>query len=1124
MTETVSAMELSPEQSSPVEKSFVAVSASDQTPSQYALTSKDQSRSPIHEVSESAISQPKDFPTEVSRNDGMPPKTSSLEVPTQPTEGATGSIEAQLNNAPPIKQKDQESSDKPVVEDGGISGDAKEVQETNDVVEQAKEGPERFKQHVKYIELMEERVASLEKKIEKIEGVDAAKTSSEAPLERFPAIPRLRRVNWHNFKNDVDEPERVFAIDVLVEAPKYYYERTKEERKKKEPLSDGEIQTEYMKLTGMPFKDATEAPKEIPERIRINSDPIISVLSELLSENLELIPIVVLRPYKIFVYYENEIRDTLRKLEAKWADADNIPPSDNKTNDNTKSPRKINPNPSHAELIDSVEALEDLRCLVQFIDLELRPVVDSYKGASRQKVRFWELWYLFMPGKEVFAPLGSQDLGPRDPEVNALVDNEQPMPKKSLERYQTVWRVVNTTGGRANLSPDVKGDDVISPRKVQANPFFLLCYYVDFNGERFQPVTYIFSIKPFEGEKDITSLEIYPLLYAENATEIRDQLRDRGERFREFTTFKHKYYTGPTYIHHPCGRPFQSDDLGRPENVDSQVIVDFSETLHAHPDWFLWYTSRDALTMNPRECDDAYPVSVWKDRDQKELDYLEDEVLLNDVKADGLFMGDFIASDLFLGPGGAGRLHENDLVLLPSRVFAFVLKTRKFALLDIEKLRPVKNQKEGFNNLKLPPGHKRMVQALVKSHFNEKGSKSADIQEDFDFDLVRGKGKGLIVLLHGAPECVAESNGKPLFPITCGDLGLTAGEIEKELAEKFHLAQQWDCVLLLDEADVFLARRNKTDIQRNSLVSVFLRVLEYYTGILFLTTNRVGAFDEAFKSRIHISLYYPPLFEAQTQEIWKMNIDRTMKRKKKGLDINRDGLLRFAADHYRESSRKEASWNGRQIRNAFQTAVALAEYEAQDQRRKTDPANADPMPVRLGKEHFETVAAASMEFDLYMKGATGFDDAERSYMSGDRADHHKTSYNYRERGIVTRPGTSPFGQEQYQQSSHTAVRAMPYRQGLHDSPSSTAHHQAPHQFPYSQPNTPNNKATQPQQGQYATQEPSYPLFQQSNPRSPLHQQSYQMGPGSNMYSADTPTEEMLFSANKTGNEYEDEDY
>ena len=81
-------------------------------------------------------------------------------------------------------------------------------------------------------------------------------------------------------------------------------------------------------------------------------------------------------------------------------------------------------------------------------------------------------------------------------------------------------------------------------------------------------------------------------------------------------------------------------------------------------------------------------------------------------------------------------------------------------------------------------------------------------------------------------ECVAASYGKPLLPITCGDLGLQPKEVEATLQISFQLAQAWDCVMLLDEADIFLAQRTNQDIERNALVSVFLRVLEYYEGIL----------------------------------------------------------------------------------------------------------------------------------------------------------------------------------------------------------------------------------------------------------------------------------------------------
>lgn len=94
-------------------------------------------------------------------------------------------------------------------------------------------------------------------------------------------------------------------------------------------------------------------------------------------------------------------------------------------------------------------------------------------------------------------------------------------------------------------------------------------------------------------------------------------------------------------------------------------------------------------------------------------------------------------------------------------------------------------------------------------------------------DLIRGKGKGVVILLHGVPgvgktataEAVALKWKKPLFPITCGDLGYTAETLERSLNEIFRLARHWGCILLLDEADVFITRRERHDLKRNALVS-----------------------------------------------------------------------------------------------------------------------------------------------------------------------------------------------------------------------------------------------------------------------------------------------------------------
>ena len=52
-----------------------------------------------------------------------------------------------------------------------------------------------------------------------------------------------------------------------------------------------------------------------------------------------------------------------------------------------------------------------------------------------------------------------------------------------------------------------------------------------------------------------------------------------------------------------------------------------------------------------------------------------------------------------------------------------------------------------------------------------------------------------------------------------GDLGIWASDVETALERHFAYANRWGCILLLDEADVFLAARTPSDHLRNSLVS-----------------------------------------------------------------------------------------------------------------------------------------------------------------------------------------------------------------------------------------------------------------------------------------------------------------
>jgi SpoVK/Ycf46/Vps4 family AAA+-type ATPase len=237
---------------------------------------------------------------------------------------------------------------------------------------------------------------------------------------------------------------------------------------------------------------------------------------------------------------------------------------------------------------------------------------------------------------------------------------------------------------------------------------------------------------------------------------------------------------------------------------------------------------------------------------------------------------------------------------------------------------------------------------------------------------------GLVILLHGVPgvrktstaECVAAYTRRPLYPITCANIGLDPEEVEEKLTGAighFRRAQQWNCVVLLDEADVFLAKREArdNDSKRNALVSVFLRILEYYPGILILTTNRVGAFDEAVVSRIQLFLYYPPLDEEKTMRVWGVHIARV---RASGLinidDEDEDMIMDFAKQEYAEGRR----WNGRQIRNFFQTAISLASYDATKRRQRAieDGRVVENSKPRLTTRTLRIVAETSGKFIDYI--------------------------------------------------------------------------------------------------------------------------------------------------------------
>lgn len=90
--------------------------------------------------------------------------------------------------------------------------------------------------------------------------------------------------------------------------------------------------------------------------------------------------------------------------------------------------------------------------------------------------------------------------------------------------------------------------------------------------------------------------------------------------------------------------------------------------------------------------------------------------------------------------------------------------------------------------------------------------------------------------------------------VTCGDLGIDPETLEEKLGDIFLLAVNWKAILLLDEADVFLQEPDLHDLNRNALVSIFPRHLEYYDGLLFsrqtAQDNLMRGFNYVFISHL----------------------------------------------------------------------------------------------------------------------------------------------------------------------------------------------------------------------------------------------------------------------------------
>lgn len=198
-------------------------------------------------------------------------------------------------------------------------------------------------------------------------------------------------------------------------------------------------------------------------------------------------------------------------------------------------------------------------------------------------------------------------------------------------------------------------------------------------------------------------------------------------------------------------------------------------------------------------------------------------------------------------------------------IFMFHLDLHHYLWVHVDDLEPYAYQPALKQKLVLPPEQTDLIDILTAE---------MDVLMD---DIVAGKSGGTTVLCAGpagvgktlTAEVYAEIIKRPLYRVHSGQLGLDVAEMEVALKDVLTRAQRWGAVMLIDEADVYIRRRDD-NMTANAVVGVFLRVLEYFNGLLFLTTNRVDDIDEAIVSRCIALIKYSPPDDGARRRIWQV--------------------------------------------------------------------------------------------------------------------------------------------------------------------------------------------------------------------------------------------------------------
>ncbi|KAF7530904.1 hypothetical protein G7054_g9402 [Neopestalotiopsis clavispora] len=719
---------------------------------------------------------------------------------------------------------------------------------------------------------------------------------------------------------------------------------------------------------------------EVPERLQINSLFIYQELQQITDIQFDVLILRMGPPYKLLIHHLTDIETRLKTLQQSREEMNAVHRS-NRTQNPGKAPESNSTQaqrwPKHeasnlnVQMETTFTTIAHLECLLQFIRSDLAPLVELHEGIKNvtlTHITFDNIWHLIKPGELL---VSNREEKIQLVRAYAVTGGQRRIRNRTVEEALPGQARGMITATPTPFQGNDDSDEEYAESRIDATsgvgtwaPLRVDSYIMCSNGQKIGPVEVPQKIKHFTGYKKITDLEVYPLSFHEDSVGLLQQMRDRGLRYIE--ALGHKNYEG-------LGQLLSEET--RYEDIYGDVFVDPEAFYQANPSQRPRLGRLRKSRSDPSEATETIfnqMSSLVGDEVDSRLS--EEYMASAQNRLTPIKIEDFDSGDV-----------EN-VAMLPQVVVGYRFRARKWFLLGTDKMSNIdhKRGERAFDELVLPSSYKNIIISQVKNHSSQRHLQRRAIASQNVFSnqtgFVQGRAGGLVFLLHGPPgtgktsttEAVAAYSGRALYTITPRDVGTDAESVDKRLREHTDRAEKWGCILVIDEADIFLEQRSLNNITGNAIVTVLLRELEYYSGIMFMTTNRVGVIDEAFRSRIHFSLYYPSLDKDASIQIWQYllrRIKRCNEYENPKIEFHENQLLEFATVMF--DREPLARWNGRQIHNAFQTALVLARYEAdQDDQHEI---------VHLDEKHFEVVAKTSAEFDSYLQKLYGREATVRAH-------------------------------------------------------------------------------------------------------------------------------------------------